>query len=1135
VGASPVVVTALGRLTASGNTQVHTVKLVDITALNVVASADVATSGQPAGQFAYENLISPVMLPAGGRYYLLSHEFGGGDYALKFPSNVVTTTVATMDGRAWQDSGGAYYFDGGGQNMEYEAVDFMYQVGTPTGVTFNPNAPSLPDNAAAGTTAAVVSVTMSDGSQFSGTLSASPPSLFGISGSNLVISRALSSADDGPHACSVTASQNSGSATGNVTVQVGSAPGQAQGTGFPYWDQTGSGQTAGAGLGATAVTGTITLQLGSSWTYGYNGTTTPGIYTVQWMLDELPIGPQLTASNQSPDPYHCPPFALSFDTTTVPDGTHMIWLKFLDHTSDQVYNYQAFAKPLVVHNSGFISGPQKVPSTTGNQLRGVLPNRPDYVQYPGGGGTPQNTAQPWPYAFVAPAGGVPPSAPPGAFSPYFLESTNNPTTQEYHTDPVWSTLSPLETGSTDGGVWIQPVSVELSGSIQGTGISQTGYTQSIALNPSDGGRCVNFLGALVNLIEVPDGSGWYGVELQGRLYKQDHTGDITTIAGFTKDFTKLSYNVGLGYDPNNEDLLRTRQIKVGNFTPSDLNLGTAIDACVDPRNANIIYVCKQGDSCILKVDMTGFPRTPATVTVFAGTDGTPGYGGDGGLCNAAGVFFDNCNSIIMTDGVHGPDPAGVMYVADTNNCVIRKIASPSAGVPGTITTFLGYQPARPTRAAFESNPTFYSPETGTLAFSTFAGPTPRSFIPYPFTIRLTSNGDIVILQNENVQCRRINLTAQTVTHIGYFGGSLAVVNDSWAWMAVDTAGAIGAVDDIIIAQVLSITGGAENFWRLPITGGAGGEVGGAFGVNGLPRSSAEDVYFYEGWGHYPWAAAISTHEGRAIFNGVSDRGLHVIKIASTNDPMIGDPGTFNNGRAPNLDLNASSAGDYIWKTGTVAGRGAGSNGWPSTGISNAPPGYPRPFPFNSRPSFTSVHGNTGNGLLGIPGASSFDEMIKTYPSDAALAAYIQSGMGGSTPRPEITGNDMRDLIYFIRLNTIAGYTDNSGNAVQPGADHPDTGNFPTITSISAVRNSSTSITVTWYTDKPTIGFAACGTAAQQAFTVNYPVFSPIESRFGTTHTATITQCPIGATPLHYTAVAKDAAGNSVYAGDQVII
>ena len=52
---------------------------------------------------------------------------------------------------------------------------------TPTGVTFTPSTASLPDNAAAGTTVAAVSVSMSDGSTFAGALAASPSGTVAIS------------------------------------------------------------------------------------------------------------------------------------------------------------------------------------------------------------------------------------------------------------------------------------------------------------------------------------------------------------------------------------------------------------------------------------------------------------------------------------------------------------------------------------------------------------------------------------------------------------------------------------------------------------------------------------------------------------------------------------------------------------------------------------------------------------------------------------------------------------------------------------------------------------------------------------------------------------------------------------------
>ena len=51
---------------------------------------------------------------------------------------------------------------------------------------------------------------------------------------------------------------------------------------------------------------------------------------------------------------------------------------------------------------------------------------------------------------------------------------------------------------------------------------------------------------------------------------------------------------------------------------------------------------------------------------------------------------------------------------------------------------------------------------------------------------------------------------------------------------------------------------------------------------------------------------------------------------------------------------------------------------------------------------------------GIFASTALQETLAT----GRLAAYIlEPGSGAATPRPEITGNDMRDLIYFIRYNT----------------------------------------------------------------------------------------------------------------------
>jgi hypothetical protein len=95
---------------------------------------------------------------------------------------------------------------------------------TPTGVTFTPSTASLPDNSAAGTVVAAVSVSMSDGSAFAGSLAASPSLAVTISGNKLVLARALTSADNGMQTWSAAATQNGVTVSGSIQVQVNAVP-----------------------------------------------------------------------------------------------------------------------------------------------------------------------------------------------------------------------------------------------------------------------------------------------------------------------------------------------------------------------------------------------------------------------------------------------------------------------------------------------------------------------------------------------------------------------------------------------------------------------------------------------------------------------------------------------------------------------------------------------------------------------------------------------------------------------------------------------------------------------------------------------------------------------------------------------
>ena len=132
VGSSPVTVTALGRMMASGNTGTHTVKLVKASDGTDVpgGSVSIPMSGGTAGRYQYANLSSPITLSAGATYYLLSQETSGGDTCYYDDTIIQTTSVATETAAAWGYGVGQWHLNGG-PGQAYGPVDFKYSSAAP--------------------------------------------------------------------------------------------------------------------------------------------------------------------------------------------------------------------------------------------------------------------------------------------------------------------------------------------------------------------------------------------------------------------------------------------------------------------------------------------------------------------------------------------------------------------------------------------------------------------------------------------------------------------------------------------------------------------------------------------------------------------------------------------------------------------------------------------------------------------------------------------------------------------------------------------------------------------------------------------------------------------------------------------
>lgn len=103
-GAKPILVTQLGRFVVGGNSQSHTLEIVQASTHGVIAQATLQTSAAQENNFAYVSLSQPVMLSPNTVYYLVSSETNGGDFYVPGWGVYSTSLVKTVDGIVTDDS-----------------------------------------------------------------------------------------------------------------------------------------------------------------------------------------------------------------------------------------------------------------------------------------------------------------------------------------------------------------------------------------------------------------------------------------------------------------------------------------------------------------------------------------------------------------------------------------------------------------------------------------------------------------------------------------------------------------------------------------------------------------------------------------------------------------------------------------------------------------------------------------------------------------------------------------------------------------------------------------------------------------------------------------------------------------------
>ena len=452
--------------------------------------------------------------------------------------------------------------------------------------------------------------------------------------------------------------------------------------------------------------------------------------------------------------------------------------------------------------------------------------------------------------------------------------------------------------------------------------------------------------------------------------------------------------------------------------------------------------------------------SPATVTTYAGSrNGTAGYA-DGPSEQAR---FSEPFSVTINDD-------GVLYVADRQNNCIRAVDR-----SGKVTTVAGHL------AVNWPGPTFRQLSISRTAAENqhdflVDGPIGRASVVFPMVIRLDSRGRIILGEDYTHALRRVDFergVVETINAKPPSGG-----DGVWIWLDVDREGTFGPRDDIIWAASVGGAPKNEQFYRISPSGA----------VSKL--NSGLRFKFYEGrWSvtripHYPWLVAVGN--GALWLNGFGGDGLVRLRKARDNEIVdsIRDP-----------SYNIYRYGLEVYMRGTA-----------------------RDFPEGVRPSLSLLHGARGETRIGT--LKTFDELAEL--DDAALGALIRAGFGGSQPRPEISGRDLRDLIYFIRRNSLLGVT----SRVEPGPD-PDDEHPPTVTDVVVTELPGYLARVEWQTSETAIGLVRYGKTA------DYSQHSSVGMGYSTRHQATIG--PLRPQTPYYVAVqVRDEAGNSTTTRGQTI-
>jgi len=416
------------------------------------------------------------------------------------------------------------------------------------------------------------------------------------------------------------------------------------------------------------------------------------------------------------------------------------------------------------------------------------------------------------------------------------------------------------------------------------------------------------------------------------------------------------------------------------------------------------------------------------ITTYAG-NGTYGSSGDGGPATAAEL---------SGPGGVAVDGSGNIYIADTDNSVIREVIQAT----GNITTYAG---------------------NGTGGYTGDGGPATAAELNYPDGVAVDGSGNIYIADTDNSVIREVNHTTENITtyagngtggYAGDGGPATAAELQFAQGIAVDGSGNIYIADTYnnVVRKVTAATGLINTV--------AGGDAFGSSG-NGGPATSAE-------LGD-PYGVAVDSNNNIYIADTGSNAIRKVNASTGTITTVAGGAQPVYNTLNP-AEMARDAAGDIFF----------------------ADPGGNVVREFNHSTNEISIVAGTGTaGYTGNGGAATSAEL--NSPSGVAFFGPSTLFIADSTNNVIRAVNLSTGIITAFAGNGTAGYTGDNGQATAAELKYPNqvavdaNGDvFIADTSNNVIRevNHATGI-ITTYAGNGTSGSSGNGGLATAA-ELNYP-------------------------------------------------